>query len=443
LAEAFHEYMTIEELEANTRRLAGDPRVTITPVGVSRTGRAIEMITLGEGSRDALIVGVPHPNEPAGAVTVERMIALLLEDPAQRRGYRWNFIKAIDPEGLRLNEGWLKQPRSLATYLENFFRPALHRQPETTFPLATEEFQFDRCTPENEAWQKAFALTRPALHASLHHCDFGGVFYSISRALPAALYGLEETAARSGLVVNEDESAGVMAVERWSPSVSRYPSAPELAANAKASGDAWAYPWTLGEMSPGFGEAEYGTFTIVPEIPQWDAASLRDHASSSGVSRREQERMLRTLVKTTRDIANRHARAFATCALPPDAQEFLWALEGSLKMMPVDQDQGDQQGKDQDDILSVRDFDELYTHHALHVLRTLGYLLGLSRVLLLEQPENVAALEAQHEVREALGPEVAAIEARTTLVPVPLDVLTGFQMRAVFVCADALATAGS
>jgi hypothetical protein len=53
----FNELLTIEELEANTRSLAHDPRVTITRIGASRLGRPIEMVSLGDGSRDALIVG--------------------------------------------------------------------------------------------------------------------------------------------------------------------------------------------------------------------------------------------------------------------------------------------------------------------------------------------------------------------------------------------------
>ncbi len=270
--------LTIGELEAGTARLAHDPRVEITPVGVSRLGRRIDMISIGDGERDALIVGVPHSNEPFGAVTVERMIELLLADQSARRGYRWHFIKAIDPDGLALNEGWLTGPRTITRYLENFFRPALHRQPDTTFPLDIPEARFDRCMPENEAWQRAFALTRPALHASLHHCDFGGAFHSLSRDLPAALPGLEASLRESGVGVN-DLDGGIFAAERWASGITRYPAVPELIAKAKAVGAAWAYPWLVGEMSPGFGEAEYGTFTIVPEAPLWNAETLHSEAT--------------------------------------------------------------------------------------------------------------------------------------------------------------------
>jgi hypothetical protein len=432
----FDNYLSIDELDANTQVLRGDPRVTIARVGTSRSDRPIEMITIGEGDRDALIVGAPHPNEPAGTITVERMIALLLENEAQRRGYRWHFIKAIDPEGLRLNEGWLKAPRTIGNYLEHVFRPALHRQPETTFPLHTSEFHFDRSTPENEAWQRAFALTKPCLHASLHHCDFGGVFYSLSRALPQAIEGLDNAAARTGLGINSG-SGGVMGEDRWSPAVTRYPSASELAANAKASGDAWAYPWTLGEMSPAFGETKYGTLTLVAEVPMWDSEALHSDAPS-GVTRREQAGLLRGLVWRTHDLVLRYAEPFMDRALSPDAQEYLWAIQGASRMSPPPENAHPQQEPGDADILSLRDFEDKHTHQALFVLRTQGYLLGLSRAVLKEQPDDVMALETLRVMQTSLKREVAALEARSTLKPLPLDVLTGFQMQAIFICAEAL-----
>jgi hypothetical protein len=433
----FDELLTIDELEANTRQLAGDARVGITRLGESRLGRPIDMISIGDGDRDALIVGVPHPNEPAGAVTIERMIALLLTDETQRRGYRWHFIKAIDPEGLKLNQGWLKS-RTLAGYFDDFFRPALHRQGETTFPLDVPEAHFDASVPENHAWRRAFELTRPALHASLHHCDYGGVFYSLSRALPGAIEGLELVASRSGLGVN-DMSDGVMDAEQWSPAVKRYPSVPELIVNAKASGAAWAYPWTVGEMSPGYGEAQFGTFTLIAEAPLWDAASLHDH-TSSGVTRRQQQSLLRVIAAKAREIAVRHVELPAPTASIPDAKECLWALERGLQMMPASQAHSAPTPAD-DQMLSKHEFELLHTEQALFVLRTYGLIVRLANLILVGDPANRNALRARKEAHDALRHELALIESRTVFVPIPLSVVTEFQMQSIFVCADALTDA--
>jgi len=430
----FDSLLSIEELEAGTRRLARDRRVTVTPVGVSRLGRPIEMISLGDGTSDALIVGVPHPNEPAGAVTVERMIALLLRKPSERRGYRWHFIKAIDPEGLNLNRGWLKK-RTLTDYLENFFRPALHRQPETTFPLDIPGIRFEESTPENCAWQQAFALTRPRLHASLHHCDYGGVFYSLSRPLPAAIAGLESLAQSSKLGINDHDD--VMDAEQWTPSVKRYPSVPELMAKAKARGAAWAYPWTVGDMSPGYGESRYGSFTLIAEVPLWDSEPLHD-SSPSDITHGQQQVMLGTLTAKARELARSLLPSLAPVALAPDAKECLWSLERGLQMMPSAEAPGTGQCAQSDRKLSRHDFELMHTEQALFALRTYGLILRLASLILIDQPAHPGALQAHREAQDSLKAEMAVIEARTRFVPVPLEVVTDFQLQSIFICAEAL-----
>lgn len=429
------ELLTIEELDAGTRRLAADPRVRITPVGVSRLGRPIEMISLGEGDRDALIVGVPHANEPAGAVTVERLIKLLLHSEREQRGYRWHFIKSIDPEGLRLNGGWLKKARTLGNYLENFFRPALSRQPETTFPLQLPGYRFSASTPENEAWQCAFALTRPALHASLHHCDFGGAFYSLSRALPAALSGLEAAIKAAGLTIQEVDDC--LTAERWTPAVTRYASAPETISRAKESGETWAFPWTLGEMSPGYGEAHYGALSLLAEVPLWHSDGLEDF-STSGISCSEQQRELHEMIVAASNLASRHVPRYRESDLAPDARECWWALEASSRMVPA---QTTAQGAEGDRILSRHEFELMHTQNALFILRTHGLLLSLANQVLLARPQDAVARATRQETLTELCRELAKLEARSTLAPVPVRVMSGLQMAAIFVCADALRSA--
>ena len=428
----FDELLSIEELDAGTRRIASDPRVRVTPLGVSRLGRPIEMISIGEGDRQALVVGVPHANEPAGAVTVERLIALMLHSERERRGYGWHFIKAIDPEGLRLNGGWLKRPRTLRNYLENFFRPALSRQPETTFPLELPDYRFSASTPENEAWQRAFELTRPELHATLHHCDFGGAFYMLSRALPAALGGLEGAVRAAGLTVNDmdDEMTG----DRWTPAVSRYATVLETTTQARELGAAWAFPWTFGDMSPGYGEARYGALSLLAEVPLWHSEALEDF-SPSGVSSIEQKGELRAMADGAQELACRHISRFRESDLTPDALECWWALEERLRLTPTQAPTTESEG---DRILSRHELDFMHTQNALLVLRTYGLLLSLANQVLLAHPQNAEARATRQESLTALQREITRLEARSRLVPVPIRVMSGLQMAAIFACADAL-----
>ena len=58
------EFLTLEELRQSSQELVGRfPRMArLETVGASREGRPIEMLTIGDGSKPALLVGVPHPN---------------------------------------------------------------------------------------------------------------------------------------------------------------------------------------------------------------------------------------------------------------------------------------------------------------------------------------------------------------------------------------------
>ena len=91
----------------------------------------------GRGRRgDALVFGLPHPNEPIGGLTAVHLARRLADDAdlRERLGHRWHVVACIDPDGLRLNEGWLAGPFTREHYLRHFYRPAGDEQVEWTFP---------------------------------------------------------------------------------------------------------------------------------------------------------------------------------------------------------------------------------------------------------------------------------------------------------------------
>jgi len=108
----FQEFLTLEELRASSQRLVAEfPGVArLETVGASAEGRPIELLTIGRGARPALLVGVPHPNEPIGTLTLEFLCRLLCEDPELRARLdaTVHVIKIADPDGLVLNLGWFK-----------------------------------------------------------------------------------------------------------------------------------------------------------------------------------------------------------------------------------------------------------------------------------------------------------------------------------------------
>ena len=69
----YREFLTFDELRARARALVGEfPGVArLETAGASAEGRPIELLTVGHGRRPVLLVGVPHPNEPIGTLTVD------------------------------------------------------------------------------------------------------------------------------------------------------------------------------------------------------------------------------------------------------------------------------------------------------------------------------------------------------------------------------------
>jgi len=125
-------------------------------IGASRTGAPIEMITLHGGARSALLVAGVHANEPAGGLAADLLMHRLAEDDRARDALdaTWHFVNPIDPDGLALNQAWLGAGPTPEQYFAHFFRPALHRQPDYTFPLRLGDYAFTDSPPENLAFQR-------------------------------------------------------------------------------------------------------------------------------------------------------------------------------------------------------------------------------------------------------------------------------------------------
>lgn len=257
---------------ALVRRLAMTHVAQVERLGSSRAGRPIDLISVGRGSRAALIVGAPHANEPIGCATIVRLLMRLARDRELREGWdwRWHFIPAIDMDGIALNEGWFRGERTLARYLDNFYRPPFKRQPEYAFPLEVPGYRFDRETPETACWRLALDRIRPQLQCSLHGADTGGSFFLASDPQPRLCKVLADLPNQSGITLNTvgDSSAGLSGI---APGVFSFPNIESQIANA-ASKDAW----NAGDSSEGYSRKRYRTFNMICEVPLWRDARERD-----------------------------------------------------------------------------------------------------------------------------------------------------------------------
>jgi hypothetical protein len=204
----FKEFMTVKELDQSSRELADEfDSVELIKIGSSKEGRPILCLKIGEGDRNALLFGFPHPNEPIGSLTVEYLSRFLAENPeaTEKLGYTWYFVKAIDPDGATLNEGWFKGGFDPVKYAKNFYRPPGHEQIEWTFPIEYKKLSFNSPPPETRALMRLIDETRPSFMFSLHNAGFCGVYYYVSHEVQAMFTGFTDLVKRVQLPLHRGE----------------------------------------------------------------------------------------------------------------------------------------------------------------------------------------------------------------------------------------------
>lgn len=237
-------------------RLAGygTPR----QIGTSRQGEPITMVSIGNGPKNALVFAGPHPNEPIGFLTVSALAARVTEDDM---GHTWHVIGCVDPDGARLNENWYDGPLDRERYLRGFYRPPMDEQVEWVFPDGM---------PETRAVRDVIDEVRPDLLCTLHNAELGGVFYYVTENRPDLVERLATAPPGIPLHLGEAEMPGT---RRIRPGVFLFPSLEETKAIAPG-------------MSSVHYASQYGTFSLVIEVPMWSDPRSHD-TTASGESRRD------------------------------------------------------------------------------------------------------------------------------------------------------------
>lgn len=202
-------FLTVDEMDQNTFALQHryPDRIQVDQVGESRKKHPIYRIKIGCGKRKALIFGCPHPNEPIGAMMLEHLCTILCENEAllAELDTTFHIIKCVDPDGLNLNNGWLKGPFTYENYASNFFRPASNQQVEWTFPFHYKTYHFDQALPETKAIMKVIDEVHPDFMYSLHNSSFGGVYWYVNKNQPSIVEHLATAAERVNLPLNLGE----------------------------------------------------------------------------------------------------------------------------------------------------------------------------------------------------------------------------------------------
>ncbi|MFC4589431.1 M14 family zinc carboxypeptidase [Sphaerisporangium corydalis] len=268
----FDRFPSVDEMHAELDEIAArhPGLVRLRRIGTSRLGEPLRVLTVGDGPRDALVIGGPHPNEPIGSLTAGQLAWRLCEDAGLREelGYRWHLIPCVDPDGARLNEGWYAAPGDRRRYARHFYRPAWADQVEWTFPLTGDGYTFDRTLPETEALIGVMDEVRPAFVYSLHNGEYSGAYYYINRDDTVLAARLTELPGLEGIPLHhgEPELPGATLI---APAVYRSPGGARQAEIFGAGGGSADYA------------ARFGALHLITELPYWADARVADTTPTS------------------------------------------------------------------------------------------------------------------------------------------------------------------
>jgi len=182
----YDSFLRVDTHRDRDRALAAEhDHVVYRSHGETPEGEELWSVTVGEGSRSALLFGAPHPNEPVGSMTVDFLLQELATNDALRDSLDYEFVcvPVADPDGVRRNEGWFDGPFTLSNYAQNFYRPPPDEQIEATFPVEHEGYTYDDPTAGTRALASLIDEHDPAFLFSLHNAAFGGCYYYASERL--------------------------------------------------------------------------------------------------------------------------------------------------------------------------------------------------------------------------------------------------------------------
>jgi hypothetical protein len=286
----FREFLTLEELRASSRALVAEfPGVArLETVGASAEGRPIELLTIGSGRKPALLVGVPHPNEPIGTLTLEVLCRLLCADPELRRCLDATLyaIKVADPDGFVLNEGWFKGAFSPLRYALNYYRPPHREQVEWSFPVDYKTLRFTTPSPETATLMRVMERVRPSFFYSLHNAGFCGVYFYVSHERPELFAAFHRLVESQGLTLHRGEPE-VPYLRTLAPAVyALFGVEDTYEYLARTLAEDPAPIIEAGTSSDDWLRRVSDAFSLVCELPYYTAPAVEDTAPA-GVTRRE------------------------------------------------------------------------------------------------------------------------------------------------------------
>jgi len=191
----YSRFLKLNEIDSLTKKFQHESSLEKRTIGQTVEKEPINMYVLGSGKKTAMIIGVPHSDEPLGSLVTTYFIKWMITHPeADFFQWRWLIIPVLERRGLRMNEGWFNDSSSLGSMAKSHFREPVEDQYEWTFPFKYKNYQWTHSRPEADAVKETLKSEKPDLLCGLHHVAFYNTYYYFSKDLPEAYPRLRELA---------------------------------------------------------------------------------------------------------------------------------------------------------------------------------------------------------------------------------------------------------
>jgi hypothetical protein len=434
-------------MDDSSRRLAAayPDIVSVSETGKTQLGRPLLCLKIGEYRTDsdgkpmnALFLGLPHPNEPIGAMMLEYFTWELAKNPALREafGYTVYVVKAWDADGAQKNEGWFKGPFTVTNYMRHFYRPAGHQQVDWTFPVDYKLLHFHDSIPETKAAMALIDRVKPRFIYNLHNAGFGGAYWYMSAPTPGIFDDLHAVPGKYNVPMHKGEPES-QAADVYSDAIyaclgvtSSYDYVEKYSTPERMQ--KWVEGMNSGDCSAAYARERWNTFTLLTELPYFYDPRI-DDTTPSDMTRKQ------TILQSHREGVQANARIHAILD-PIDGHldprnPYIMAVKAFTSYE-----------RDEADVVAMLDGEPKFSELAT-VAQKFDSLLGsskfyktLSFALLrggidyeLRQPglsdDQRAALEAGFKAADAaFEVEVGVLESQLNYSAVPIRSLIGVQL---------------
>lgn len=448
----YQEFFTVDEMDESSKELARQfPDVaSLFEIGKTREDHPLYCLKIGSGSKNALMFGLPHPNEPIGTMMLEYFTWQLAQNAQLREAldYTWYIVKAWDADGTKKNEKWFKGPFTITNYMRNFFRPAGFEQVDWTFPIDYKELHFSDSIPETLAMMKLIDDIKPHFIYSLHNAGFGGAYWYMSWPLPDSFDELHKVPAKYHVPIHMGEPESPACEEFAKAIYANMGISAEYDFREQYSGDMKEFvkAYGCGDNSASYARERYDSFTLLTELPYFYDPRI-DDCSPSDITRKDA--ILRKLEDEIRmNLELREILAVSRDYLSAD-NHFLLAVE-AFTHHTQDEMASEQKRLDADPKFSkvatvAEKFDNLLVSK---FYKTISYAMLLraneSELARMDEtndndPVKRAALETgRQRSMEGFEKITAFLEENMHYQVVPIKNLVGVQLECGLIVADAL-----